>query len=116
MRMPLVSKFLCLTHPQKMRIRQNFKKNASNAREVTGVVFFESPCDLQALGAASRCTSHVSLNIPVSLIYNACSIFSLHSTHPMFIMLKKIKNKAATTICCQNVMALSRNISMMDTS
>ncbi len=50
-----------LTHPQKMRIRQNFKKNASNAREVTGVVFFESPCDLQALGAASRCTSHVSL-------------------------------------------------------
>jgi hypothetical protein len=63
--------------PPTLRIRQNIKKNALNAREVTGVVFLNLPPIFNALGA-SRCTYRDS--------FYARSHYYLDSTHPMILL------------------------------
>jgi hypothetical protein len=59
-------------HSTKIVNQAKYQKNASNAHKVTGVACLNLPPIFNALGAL-RCTSHASLNIPVSLKKNACS-------------------------------------------
>ncbi len=73
---------------------------------------FESRSDLQ-------CTRCIKMHLWCFFkhsgeSYNACSNYFLNSTHPMFILINFFQNKAVAMICCQNMMALSHNILMID--
>ncbi len=102
------------THSTSIKNQAKYEKIAPNARKVTGVAFLNLPPIFNAL-AASRCISRASLNILVSLIMLAPFFFSIQLTQFLFCLIF-FKNKAAAMICCQNVMALSRNILTIDTS
>ena len=99
-----------LAHPPPTK----YQKNCSECTRSHRSCVFESPSDLQ-------CTRCIKMHLPCFFkysgeSYNACSTYFLNSTHPMYILFNFFKNKATAMISCQNVMALSRNIPMIDTS